>query len=307
MQIVQKRMIDAAQKLLADGSVDLVIGFKNGVTPTAAQPFFARTPKAALELVWNTHCVNNLAVYLPSLFEKPKRLPQDYKPPRIAIVAKGCDARSVAGLVNEHQIPRENLVVIGMPCEGMTTMVEGGTTSGERLNRSCEECIFPAVKDADIVIEGTGREPSTAADAREARVKEFETMPLDKRWSAFVAEMSRCIRCNACREACPNCYCKVCFVDRRKPAWVSPANTLSAAMMFHLGRMFHQAGRCVECDACVNACPMGIDLRLFTQKLAIDVRDLFDSIPGVMGDGTPPLNTFKQDDTECFITDPEER
>ena len=71
--------------------------------------------------------------------------------------------------------------------------------------------------------------------------------------------------------------------------------------------MFHQAGRCVECDACVNACPMGIDLRLFTQKLASDAVGLFGCVPGVTGEEVPPLNTFKQDDSECFITDPEEK
>lgn len=304
MQIVQKKMIDAARKLLAEGSVDMVIGFRDGVLPATARPFFARTIEAASELVWNTHCVNNLAVYLPSLFEKPKRPPKDYKTPRIAIIVKGCDARSVSGLVNEHQVPRENLVVIGMPCEGMTATVADGTSPEGQLNRACEECISSSVKNADVVIEGMSREPSTAADVR---VKEFEALSFEERWKVFSAEMSRCIRCNACREACPNCYCKVCFVDRRKPAWVSPANTLSDTMMFHLGRMFHQAGRCVECDACVYACPMGIDLRLFTQKLVVDVRDLYDCIPGVRGDATSPLNTFRQDDTECFITDPEEK
>jgi formate dehydrogenase subunit beta len=302
---VQEKMIDTARKLLAEGTVDLVIGFRNGAIPATARPFFARTPEEAEALVWNAHCSTNLAVYLPSLFEKPKRPPQNYKPPRIALVAKGCDARSVAGLAAERQISRENLVVIGMPCEGMTRRVgEGADTAEERLSRACEECIAPVVKDADIVIEGKSREPSTAADAR---VKEFESLPIEKRWEIFTAEMSRCIRCNACREACPNCYCKVCFADRRKTEWISPANTPADTMMFHLGRMFHQAGRCVECDACANACPMGIDLRLFTRKLAADVRDLYGCIPGVRGDGTPPLNTFRHDDTECFITDPEER
>jgi Fe-S-cluster-containing hydrogenase component 2 len=88
---------------------------------------------------------------------------------------------------------------------------------------------------------------------------------------------------------------------------VSPANVLSETIVFHLGRMFHQAGRCVECDACVNACPMGIDLRLFTQKLASDAKELFGSVPGVTDDAVPALNTFTQDDSECFITDPEEK
>jgi hypothetical protein len=34
---------------------------------------------------------------------------------------------------------------------------------------------------------------------------------------------------------------------------------------------------------------------------------LFGSVPGVTDDEVPVLNTFMQDDSECFITDPEEK
>ena len=135
----------------------------------------------------------------------------------------------------------------------------------------------PMYQAADIIISGESRKP---AKASYARIKAFEAKSPEQRWKIFVEEISKCIRCNACREACPNCYCKVCFADQRKPAWVSPAAQLSDTIVFHLGRMFHQAGRCVECDACVNACPMGIDLRLFTQKLALDTQEFFGCVPG---------------------------
>ena len=97
----------------------------------------------------------------------------------------------------------------------------------------------------------------------------------------------------------------MCFADQRKPAWITPGTELPDTVVFHMGRMFHQAGRCVECDACVNACPMGIDLRLFTQKLASDAFELFGCVPGVSEGDAPALATFKNDDTQCFITDPE--
>ena len=76
--------------------------------------------------------------------------------------------------------------------------------------------------------------------------------------------------------------------------------------------MFHQAGRCVECDACVRACPRGVDLRLFTQKIVQDVEELFGYVPadaragapGATADAPPPLCTFRPDDSEEFITHP---
>jgi formate dehydrogenase (coenzyme F420) beta subunit len=254
--------------------------------------------------VWNRYCTANLAVFLPKLMKKPAKPKEGFKLPRVGITVKGCDGRSVLGLVKEKQLPRENVVLIGMPCSGMVATPKNGNDPADEVARACTECVSPTVQGADIAIAGESRKP---AKPDYHRVKKFEAMPAQERWDAFVEEISRCIRCNACREACPNCYCTVCFADQRKPAWVSPAAQLSETVVFHLGRMFHQAGRCVECDACVNACPMGIDLRLFTQKLAADAKTLFDCVPGVNGDDVPALNTFKQDDSECFITDPEEK
>jgi hypothetical protein len=51
---------------------------------------------------------------------------------------------------------------------------------------------------------------------------------------------------------------------------------------------------------------MGVDLRLFTQKLVADAETLFGAAPGMTGDAPPALNTFVPDDSEGFITDPEE-
>jgi formate dehydrogenase (coenzyme F420) beta subunit len=304
MQATQKKMRDAAEALFAGNKVDVVIGFRNGSLARTARPYFARSVKQVETMIWNQYCVNNLAVFLPRLFEKPARPPKDYRPPRVGIIAKGCDSRSIAGLIKEKQVPKENIVIIGMPCSGMISVVGSDPDKKEEIGRACLECVSPVTKNADIVIQGESRKP---AKSEYARIKKFEAKSSEERWNAFVGEISKCIRCNACREACPNCYCKVCFADQRKPSWVSPGNVLSDTIVFHLGRMFHQAGRCVECDACVNACPMGIDLRLFTQKLASDTKELFGCVPGVTGDEIPPFYTFKQDDSERFITDPEEK
>jgi len=305
MNNTEKKMQEAAARLLTGGSVDCIIGFENGSLPRTARPCFVRNAKDAERLVWNQWCVANLAAFVPKLFEKPQKPRKDYKTPRVGIVAKGCDGRSIAGLVKEQQVPRASITIIGMPCNGMKTAPKGekNNVAGE-LARTCIECVSPAVMHADIAIEGESRKPAKAAYPR---VREFEKKSVAERWRIFTEEISRCIRCNACREACPNCYCKVCFADQRKPSRVSPAAQVSDTMAYHLGRMFHQAGRCVECDACVNACPMGIDLRLFTQKLASDARELFGCVPGVTGEDVPPLNAFKQDDSESFMTDPEER
>jgi ferredoxin len=75
-------------------------------------------------------------------------------------------------------------------------------------------------------------------------------------------------------------------------------------MIFHLTRIFHQAGRCVECDACYRACPMGVDLRTFTKKIVKDVEQLFDFYPDFNLETTPPISTFSEGDNDSFITEP---
>jgi ferredoxin len=317
--------------LLKEGRVNVILGYRQGSLPLTSRPYFARDAKAVEQLVWNSACAANLATFLPRLFAKPARPPKDYRPPKVALVAKGCDARSAAQLAKANQFPRENLVIIGMPCLGMidrdkVSVAVGGaeileftesadgklsvrTASGTKkvdresvLAEACIECACPTVAVADVSVAGPSRKP---AKDRHRRMREFAAKSREERWQLFVAEMSKCIRCNACREACPNCYCKVCFADQTKPAWVRPGDALADKIMFHMGRIYHQAGRCVECDACVRACPMGVDLRLFTQQLVADAEELFGSAPG-MTDAAPVLTTFTDDDSEDFMTDPEE-
>ena len=52
-----------------------------------------------------------------------------------------------------------------------------------------------------------------------AEVHEQKMTP-EERWNYFVEETSRCIRCYACRNACPVCYCSECFVDSTMPYWI---------------------------------------------------------------------------------------
>ena len=174
----------------------------------------------------------------------------------------------------------------------------------EILQECCVECRFPLppAKSTDILIEGNARTPG---DGGYARVREFEAKPPEERWDFFEQEMSKCIRCNACRQACPTCWCKECFADQDDLRWIGVSTEQSDTMIFHLTRVFHQAGRCVECDACYRACPMGVDLRTFTKKIVKDVDELFAYVPDFDLEGLPPLSTFEEGDSEEFITDPE--
>ena len=329
-----------AQGLFAEGKIELFLGFQQGSLPLRSRPCFVTAEGAAAgvdsPLVWDSFCANNLAAYLPKYYEnlpnRPKKRDKPY--PRIGIAAKACDLRSIVALTKEKQVRRESLVVVGVPCRGMidTRKVEAAAGGKEILGHEevdgdllqvavrgaeplslpreqvlqdcCLECRHPVPEGADVLVPGQARKPG---DGGYARVKEFEAKSQAERWEYFRSELSRCIRCNACRQACPTCWCKECFAEQTDRKWIGVGTEASDKMFFQIIRIFHQAGRCVECDACYRACPMGIDLRLFTKKIVKDVEETFGYLPAFDAEELPPLTTFGEKDADSFITDPDKK
>lgn len=49
--------------------------------------------------------------------------------------------------------------------------------------------------------------------------RKLEQMTSVERFSFWEGEFSRCIKCYACRAACPMCWCRRCVVDNNQPQW----------------------------------------------------------------------------------------
>ncbi len=332
MTSVQEEIRKTAGQLLTEAKADLVIGFGKGSLPMRAMPCFIREPDAAKQLVWNSYCLNNLAVYLPKCFAPDPRLKEQKPPPKVAIILKGCDGRSAIGLIKEQQVPRENLVIIAVPCDGMleatvaqrligeneiisaeerngTVTIKDDTGKQTKFSRDqllAEVCRFCTNRTAPVHDIAIGQITEAESElAPDDRLEKFSKKSIQERWKQFCREISKCMLCKACRSACPNCYCKLCFTDQTRPNWTGSGGELRDVISYHLGRMFHQAGRCVDCGACVRACPMGIDLRTFTYKLIKDAKELFDYTAGLDLEQAPLLMQFSAGDSDNFITEPE--
>jgi formate dehydrogenase subunit beta len=315
MSELEKVLRETARRLLEEHQVDVIIGFERGTLPLRTTPCFIRDPDQVDRLVWNASCENNLATYLHHTTGK------------VGIVAKGCDTRAVVSEIVERQVPRENIVIMGIPCQGVIDrraiearldgreVLEAYVAGGqlvlraadaeqtldlqEVLDEGCAICRHRNPPLYDILIgervedvEGAGPHPT---------VEEVKSWNADERWAYFAAEFGRCIRCYACRQACPACYCPECFVDQTQPSWFAKSDDLSDIMAFHIVRAFHTAGRCLDCGACARACPMHIDLRTLGKMVEKDVRDLYDYEAGMDLESIPPLGTFRVDDPQDFI------
>jgi ferredoxin len=222
------------------------------------------------------------------------------------LVGVGCrgiaDRRKVQQALGEHEALGSGEDAMG----NVRAVVEDGTEVALRrqevLADACLQCRCPTPLIHDVLL----GDPVDArpADAARRRMDDFESKPLDVRWARFQEMISRCIRCNACRAACPMCYCQECLLDQARPRWLGAGTDISDVAIYHLIRAFHLAGRCAECGACARACPMGLDTCLLARKMSLDVEDLYGYRPGESTDGTPPLSTFSMDDPQEFLTEP---
>ncbi|MGB9712744.1 MAG: 4Fe-4S dicluster domain-containing protein [Dissulfurimicrobium sp.] len=321
-----------AAELLSSGEVAVFLGFIEGSIPMTLRPFVARRPEDAERFVWNSFCVMNLANYLPSLLKslEPPRGLRDPVPagplPKVGVVATGCWSRNIVVQMQERQVDRKRLVILGVSSRGMVdrkkvmamtggreifkveegehTLKISGSDYGLEIDRwsvvrdNCKSCVHPDPVIFDYKI---GPDSNRKADDRFAQIEVIEAMTVDERWAWFKNEIASCIRCYACRNACPLCYCPTCFVDDSRPQWVGKSIDPTDTALFHILRAFHCAGRCTDCGACESACPMGIKMRLFTKKLEKDVFELFGVEAGLDPLIQPPLVTYRPDDPQGFV------
>jgi len=304
---------DTARRLLAEGRVELVLGYETGPVPLRNAPCFVRNANEVDSLTWDHFCSLNLAVFLHG------------NPRRIAILAKGCDSRAIVNMLKERRLVRENLAIVGIPCRGMIdrakverlaggSEIEAARIVGEKiivvaggrmveapveemLRNACRECAAPTPTYYDLLLDGTARSPVAVG-----AIDELPQSDRTKRWRRFEAEAAKCIRCYACRNVCPLCYCRECCADQSNPRWIGTSPNPSDNEMFLLMRALHLAGRCVDCGACVDACPVGVDVRCLFKRLEREVRERFGHISGADPNEKPPLATFSTTDPEDFLT-----
>ncbi|MCR5290128.1 MAG: 4Fe-4S dicluster domain-containing protein [Treponema sp.] len=311
---ISGQLIERAKALLAEGKVQRVIGWRKGlfdydVTPSS----FSSTDDLEKNFVYNEWCAANLSKYLvkitrdieiqksttrtnnmmakkrdPNAEDKP--IPQE----KVLVFLKPCDTYSFTELLKEHRITRDDVFVLGVPCDGMKDPEK------KELSERCAVCKSKKHITYDELV---GEEGDILESKRFDEVAKLEAMTPDERFTFWRNELSRCIRCNACRDICPACTCEKCVFDNNN---LYTSNKVAAdnfeENLYHIIRAWHVAGRCTDCGECSRVCPQNIPLHLINRKFIKDINELYGPYTaGSDMETKPPMLTYTTGDAEASI------
>jgi len=274
-----------ARDLLESGTVKGVIGYERASDGLTARPFFAYEPAAVERLIFDETCSYNLVKYL-----------LDKKDEKMAVVVKPCDSRTINLLLNEEQIKRDMVFIIGVTCPGVVET--SWNHKGQTLQARCQTCQLSKPLVYDFLAE---HEPVERLEGElYLDIQEMETRPVTVRRAFWLEQFERCIRCYACRQVCPGCYCPECFAEQLDPLWMGIRIAPKENELWQTIRTFHLAGRCVGCNECERVCPVDIPLSLLNRKLEKEVKELFAFQAGLNPEELPPFATFKKEEKLGF-------
>lgn len=318
-----QEIVNRAKELLADGTVKRVLGWKAGDLPYNPEPAYFEKEEDLEEFVYNGFCGANLSKYMIEASKMEGKT---------LVCLKPCDTYSFQQLMKEHRVDREKAYIIGVGCKGKLDIErirrmgikgiksiaganledEAETLTIETLygekevpykDAMLERCHVCKGKDHMIFDEIIGESKETKDGDRFAEVERIEAMRPEEKFAFFQKELSKCIRCNACRNVCPACSCRKCVFDSNKFDSAQKANVDSfEEKMFHIIRAFHVAGRCTDCGECSRVCPQGIPLHLFNRKFIKDIDELYGEYQaGADLEERGPLTSYQLDDAEPGI------
>lgn len=316
-EIKREELVERAVAMLESGEVDRVLGWQRGefdydVTPAV----FHSAEEVRRDFVWGDFCGANFSKYLIRECAKSEN--------RILVFLKPCDTYSFNQLLTEHRFDRERVYAIGVPCNGMldskelSKKVDGilsvsdegnevkietlydGTVTVAREELLPDRCINCKSAHHVAYDELLGADGEVIDSNRFDEVERLEKMTPDERYAFWQGELSRCIRCNACRDVCPACTCEKCVFDNPNSGVENKAAADSfEEKMFHIIRAFHVAGRCTDCGECSRVCPQHIPLHLLNRKFIKDINNFYGEYQaGAEVGSRAPVVNFTQDDIE---------
>ncbi|MDI6733409.1 MAG: 4Fe-4S dicluster domain-containing protein [Planctomycetota bacterium] len=257
------------KELLENKTIGVFIGYEQGDNPELARPVMITSAEEVDKLIYDNTCLSMLSKYLLK--------PEVKASGRCGVIASYSNLRAIIGLLQEHQVTRDDVYIIAV-------------SSGEKMPDYYDEII-----DVGHSTHNVGR------TTHDEMITDLLKKPPAERWAFWENEFKKCIRCYACRQICPLCYCNRCIADKNQPQWILTSPHLKGNFAWNVIRAYHLSGRCIDCGECERACPVNIPLMLLNKIIYNNIKTNFGYEAGFDPSVPPPLATYNPEDKENFI------
>ncbi len=185
------------------------------------------------------------------------------------VLVRGCDDRGLQTLYTWNQLHPKKVVPVGLACP-------------QELADACE-CAQPYPSE---ITAGEAVQPGEVKS-----VAAIDNLPVAEKFTYWMDEFVKCIKCYGCSNICPMCFCNDCSLkcdDLVKKGELPPE-----IPVFHHTRAMHMVGRCIDCGLCEEACPSTIPLRTLYKKVNSIMDEKFDFKTGMQRGQRSPLNMIQ--------------
>jgi ferredoxin len=242
---MEESMKETVKRWLQDGTIDVFLGYR----VSDGHPLPHCFVKGRLEEV-DDLMVSDARYSLEKIATHMVARKPDIK---IGMLARDCSQRALTVLTLWNQIEKGSVHTITVNC------------CPSSLKKQ-PDCSYLDPKASGSLKRRLGIDNSAAPD-------QIERLSASERFSRWMYEFQKCIKCYGCRNICPVCFCSECSLEHEE--LIGAGRLPPEVPLFHLVRAAHMAGRCIDCGLCEDACPADIPLRLLYRKVNGIVCDTF--------------------------------
>jgi ferredoxin len=188
---------------------------------------------------------------------------------KIGMLARDCNQRALKALAVWNKLDPDHFKTVTVNC-------------CPSILKQHADCSYLEAEESGIYKKQVGIDNTQSIEAVEAYSDE-------ERFSRWMYEFQKCMKCYGCRNICPVCFCEDCSLEHDD--LIGTGTLPPDVPIFHLVRAVHMAGRCIDCGLCEDACPVDIPLRLLYRKVNALFTELFDYETGSC-EARSPLNVI---------------